>query len=86
MTARWRKTPRPRGLAGIGFNQGYQLRDGDRVLISVGAACDMGQATPKGWFWAGMGQNSCDQLVKTAEIAKAAADAWYKANAKNEAP
>lgn len=80
MTARWRKTPRPTGLRGIGFNQGYQLRDGEKVLINVNAASDLGSVTPKGWFWAGLGQNSCGKLVKTAEQAKADADAWFKAN------
>lgn len=80
MTARWRKTPRPKGLRGIGSNPGYELREGEKVLIRVGAACDMGQFIPKGWYWAGFGQNTSDSLVKTAEQAKANADAWFKAN------
>lgn len=80
MSARWRKTPRPRGLAGIGFNQGFELRDGRYVLLRVSAACNLGEVRPKGWYWAGLGQNSCQSLKNTAELAKADADAWYKAH------
>lgn len=77
--ARWRRTPRASGLAGIGQMPGYQLRIGQRVIISVSHAASLG-STPAGWFWYGMGHNTCKQLLKTAEEAKAAADAWYKAN------
>ncbi|WP_454056832.1 hypothetical protein [Cupriavidus sp. Marseille-Q8015] len=78
--ARWRRTPRQRGLAGVIQMRGYQLRVGERVLISVSYASTLGDGANGGWYWAGMGQNTCSQLLKTAEEAKAAADAWYKAN------
>ncbi|WP_227461626.1 hypothetical protein [Cupriavidus pauculus] len=78
--ARWRRTPRQRGLAGVIQKRGYQLRIGDRVLISVAYASTLGAGGRGGWYWAGMGQNTGNQLLKTAEEAKVAADAWYKAN------
>ena len=78
MAARWRKTPRPGGLRNIGFTQGFELTENSKVLLSVNAAYDMGRHIPRGWYWAGLGQNSCQQLCATKEEAKAQADAWFK--------
>ena len=84
MAARWRKTPRPGGLMNILFRQGFQLTENGKVLLSVNAAHEMGKATPTGWYWAGLGQNSCQQLCTTKEEAKAQADAWYKQHLKDK--
>lgn len=80
MAARWRKTPRPRGLSGTGFLQGFELRDGDKTLLRVSATRNMGEFHATGWFWSGQGQNSCESPAKTAEAARVQADVWYKAN------
>lgn len=78
--ARWRRTPRERGRIAVVQRRGFQLRLGDRVLLTVGWAQPYGAGVNGGWIWYGMGQNAHATRHKTAEDAKAAADAWYKAN------
>jgi len=78
--ARWRRTPRESGLRAVVQRRGYQLRLGEQVLITVGWTQPYGTAANGGWIWYSMGQNTHATKHRTAEEAKAAADAWYKAN------
>lgn len=79
--ARWRKEPRETGLRSIGAGpRGYELRLGDDVILSVRPDGGNWARPLKGWFWVGMGQNTCRSLCATVEEAKAQADAYYKAN------
>lgn len=79
--ARWRKEPRETGLRAVGAApRGYELRRGDDTIMWV---CPDGGnwARPlRGWYWVGMGQNTCNDLKATAEEAKAEADAYFKAH------
>ena len=78
--ARWRRTPREGARVAVVQRRGSQLRLRDKVLLTVGWAQPMGVATNGGWIWYGMGQNTHATMHRTAEDAKAAADAWYKVN------
>ena len=80
--ARWRKQPRETGLRSIGSGpRGYELRIGDEVIIHVSAYGGGWSQPLRGWYWYGMDRNtSTEKLFATAEEAKAAADAFYKAN------
>jgi hypothetical protein len=84
--ARWRKQPSEGGLRSIGQGpRGYELRQDGEVIIAVHAygGSALGGSL-KGWYWYGMGVNTCNTkpLFKTKEEAKADADAHYKANRK----
>jgi hypothetical protein len=72
--ARWRKTPKATGLRAV-----LQRRVGGKVIIRVSWAESFDAKRPKGWYWAGLGHNTSESLVATAEEAKANADAWHKA-------
>lgn len=81
MTARWRKEPRETGLRSIGAApRGYELREGENILLAVRPYGGNWARPLDGWYWVGMGQNTCRRLRATAEEAKAEADAFYKAN------
>lgn len=79
MAARWRKQPNETGLRSVGQSpRGYELREGGEVIIHV-APSGGGWSNPlRGWYWYGMGQNTHKDLYKTAEEAKANADAYFK--------
>jgi hypothetical protein len=79
VTARWRKQPKATGLAGMGQGpRGMQLREGDKLIISV-AVIQAFWDRKTGWYWYGLGKNTCDEPCATMEEAKAQADAYYKA-------
>lgn len=83
--ASWRKQPSETGLRSIGQGpRGYELRiAGDDVIIRVQAAGGSATGGPlRGWYWYGMDVNTYNTktLFKTAEEAKADADAFYKDN------
>jgi hypothetical protein len=82
---RWKKNPRPKGLAGVcSGNPGHQLRYGDR---DCGSAYEHNNRFDRkeGWYWvARMGDevppyNSCnDAAILTEDEAKAAAMSYVK--------
>ena len=80
--ARWRKQPSEGGLRSIGQGpRGYELRLDGEELIHVSAAGGNATGGPlRGWYWYGFGVNTytTKPLFKTAEDAKADADAFYK--------
>ena len=80
-SARWRTTPKAKGLARIGQGPtGIQLRLGSHVLIHVAPAMAYPGRTITGWYWYGLGQNTSGSACETLEQAKAEATAYYKAN------
>lgn len=85
MAARWRKQPPETGLRSIGARpRGYELRDKGEELMYVSPAGGGWSMDLKGWYWVGFGINTYNTkpLFKTAEEAKADADAYFKANRK----
>lgn len=84
--ARWRKQPRETGLRSIGAApRGYELRMGDDVILYVAPSGGNWALPLEGWYWVGMGQNTCRNLKATAEEAKAEADAYFKTH-RHEVP
>lgn len=80
-SARWRTTPKAKGLARIGQGPtGVQLRVGTKVLIHVAPAMSYPGRSITGWYWYGFGQNTSGSPCETLEQAKAEAVAFYKAN------
>lgn len=80
-TARWRSTPRRKGLASIGQGPtGIQLREGTKVVIQVAPVLSYPGKQITGWYWYGFGQNTAHAPRETLEEAKADAVAYYKAN------
>lgn len=78
VTARWRKQPRAKGLAGVGQgSRGMQLRDGEKVIVSVVVMREFG-GRETGWYWYGLGKNTSDEPCQSMEEAKAKADTYYK--------
>ncbi len=73
--ARWRKQPNEPGRV-CQSPRGYELRVGGEVVLCV-APLYRGEG---GWYWYGMGQNTCQNPAATKEEAKAQADAFYRAN------
>jgi hypothetical protein len=82
MTARWRKEPNEQGLARVCQRpRGFELRENGEVLIHVSAATAGGWSREvEGWYWYGMGQNTCREPVATADEAKEQATKFYKEN------
>lgn len=79
--ARWRSTPRLKGLAAIGQGpRGVELRANEVTLITVAPHYGGGHRIVTGWYWYGMGQNTCGSPVATLEEAKAQATKFYKDN------
>ena len=83
MAKRWRRNPRPTGLAGVCAGvQGSTLYDGDVELANVNHANGVFDST--GWYWAcpsneslGIGwANSCNEKVETEKEAKAQAKSY----------
>ncbi len=79
---RWRKEPNETGLRSVGqCPRGYELRDGEEILIHVSADGGGWQRPLAGWYWYGADMRGKDSgRFKTAEEAKANADAYFKAN------
>lgn len=79
--ARWRSTPRLKGLAAVGQGvRGVQLRANDNTLITVAPLYTGDYRTVAGWYWYGMGQNTHASPVATLEAAKAEATKFYQDN------
>lgn len=77
--ARWRSTPKAKGLARVGQGPtGIQLREGTTVIIQVVPKYAYPYRTREGWYWYGLGQNTCNSPCATIEEAKAEASAFYK--------
>lgn len=78
--ARWSREPHEKGLRAITQGErGYDLKkDGDvlarvRPLLNHPSRFDV-----IGWYWYGLGQNTCGSPVSTPEEAKAQAMAHYR--------
>jgi hypothetical protein len=85
VTARWRKQPDEKGLARSFQNKrGLDLREGTKVIISVRYYRDSMGRGKEGWYWYGLGKNTCQELCAAQEEAKAQADAHYKGWKKNQ--
>lgn len=79
--ARWRSTPRLKGLAAVGQGiRGVQLRSNDVTLITVAPLYAGDYRTVAGWYWYGMGQNTHASPVPTLEAAKSEATKFYQEN------
>jgi hypothetical protein len=81
---RWRKKPLEKGF-GLKFfkgAKGYELCDGDDVLVRVVWDPGWKSVRPPGWFFVGdidgERMNTCDTLVSQVEEAKENADAWVR--------
>jgi hypothetical protein len=75
---RWRREPSERGLSRIAQGvRGWELRRGEDVIIRVAA---VGLTKANGWYWYGMGRNTCASPVKTPEEAKQQANSWARSN------
>lgn len=82
MSARWRKQPHERGLSGFGQGpRGFELRENGKLVIMVEPLVK-DRFTVVGWYWYGMGQNTCMTPCKTMEDAKQQATEYYKSNRK----
>lgn len=84
MMMRWRKKPLEKGF-GLKFfkgAKGYELCEGNDVLVRVMFDPGWKSVRPPGWFFVGdidgKRMNTCDTLVSTAEEAKENADAWVR--------
>jgi hypothetical protein len=83
VTARWRKQPDEKGRArSFQTQRGLQLREGTKVVINVAPYSDSRGRSVDGWYWYGMGRNTCKEPCATIEEAKAQADAFYKESKK----
>jgi hypothetical protein len=87
MALRWKKDPRPTGLAGvIDRSRGSTLRDGDGEYAWVNFVSARRNAGESGWYWvasnAPMGvplKNTHETLLPDEPTAKAEAMAYVKA-------
>ena len=79
--ARWRKQPNETGLRSIGQTpRGYELRIGEEIILRVWPDGGGWRNDLTGWYWTGLGVIGCDSgKFATAELAKADADAHYRA-------
>lgn len=86
MALRWKRIPRPLGLAGvIAGPQGSKLRDGETEYASTSFISKRYGHKVEGWYWvarnndAGVSlQNTCDKPVPDEATAKAAAMAYVR--------
>ena len=77
MVARWRKQPNETGLREIVQNpRGLQLRESGVTLLHV--APIMRGFDVQGWYWYGLGKNTCSTPKSSIEEAKADASEYYK--------
>jgi hypothetical protein len=75
LVARWRKQPNEKSLARVCQDRrGADLRLGEECLISVRPR---GRSGADGWYWYGLGQNTCGKPVATMEEAKKQAQEFY---------
>jgi hypothetical protein len=75
MAARWRRQPDEQGLARVCQSpRGLQLREKGVVILRVN------HLRGGGWYWCGMGQNTCDNAASSMEEAKEQAIKFYKEN------
>lgn len=78
MKLRWKKHKRPTGLARIGFGEvGSDLWDGVKTYATVYKLKNHRDAT--GWYFAGMGVNTCNEPSPDEASAKTAAMAHVRA-------
>ena len=79
MAARWRKEPNEQGLASVcQSTRGLELREKGEMIIMVSSLRE------GGWYWYGMGQNTCGNPVSTMQEAKDQATKFYKENRENK--
>jgi hypothetical protein len=79
VSARWRKQPDEKGLARTFQNKrGLELREGTTIVMRVAPSQDRMGRGIDGWYWYGLGKNTCQEPCATQEEAKAQADAHYK--------
>lgn len=82
MALRWKKNPKPKGLARIGCGpQGSSLFDAGKEFARVYPARAQGVVT--GWYWvskadAGVIKNTSANLAETEDLAKAEAMAYVR--------
>ena len=80
MAARWRKEPSETGLARVGQRpRGFELRENGEVLLHVSPLSGKTRWDIVGWYWYGLGMNTCHEPVATPEEAKAQAVKHLKA-------
>lgn len=87
MAFRWKKNPRPTGLAGVVAGpQGSTLSDGDVKYASTGFISTRFGHTVEGWYWVARNDkagvslvNTCDAPLADEAEAKAAAMAYVRA-------
>lgn len=81
--ARWSRDPRETGLrAVVQGERGFQLKKDGDVIVRVAPIKKGGSSWGEviGWYWYGMGQNTCISPCDTADEAKAQAMAHYKSH------
>lgn len=85
---RWKRNPRPRGLAGVAVGpMGSKLSDGTADFASTGTYGHFDKR--KGWYWVARNdaagvpwKNTCDEPVADEAMAKAAAMAYVREHLK----
>jgi len=91
MALRWKKNPRPTGLAGVACGEkGSSLREGDEKYASTGTYSYRDKR--KGWYWVARNdaagvplKNTCDEPVADEAAAKTAAMAYVRDCLKRQA-
>jgi hypothetical protein len=80
MALRWKMNPKETGLRRVGAGpRGHTLRDDGQPVLYVQSLGGGWRGPVTGWFWYGCGENTAVAPWATAEEAKAAAGAFYKA-------
>lgn len=82
MAARWRLDPAETGLRAVGAGprcSGLYAGTSDWILKVSPIGGDWKEPLI-GWYWYGMGQNTCRRPCATVEDAKAEAMAFYRAS------
>lgn len=86
MALRWKKNPRPTGLARVCAGpQGSRLRDGDNEYAQTVFFREFASKGASGWYWvagnntAGIARiNTCCDLLQTEDEAKSSAMAYVR--------
>ncbi len=79
MAARWKLNPRETGLSAVGAGpRASQLYDDGKAVATVEPLGGDWRGPLRGWYWYGMGCNTCDTPAATVDEAKAQAMAFYK--------
>lgn len=84
MAARWKLNDKITGLARVCAGpRGSKLFDEGKQVATVYPLGGDWSRPLAGWYWCCAGKNTCHEPVATAEEAKAAALAYYKAQKKD---